>query len=100
LPPIAPDLGNWHGLRVHRDCHVQFAGCFYSVPFVHIGQAMWLRATDGANSNSCLTIRLLAANLVSMVTRAMCRSFDLRSGSEAPPAPRSIAKEHIVHARQ
>jgi len=48
LPPIAPDLGTWNAVRVHRDCHVQFARCFYSVPFTLIGQSLWLRATDTA----------------------------------------------------
>jgi hypothetical protein len=48
LPAIAPDLGTWIGVRVHRDCHVQFDWCFYSVPFMLIGQELWLRATDGA----------------------------------------------------
>ena len=33
---------------MHRDCHVQFDRCFYSVPFTLIGQALWLRATDTA----------------------------------------------------
>lgn len=47
LPAIAPDLGTWTGVRVHRDCHVQFDWCFYSVPFTLIGQDLWLRATDG-----------------------------------------------------
>lgn len=48
LPAIAPDLGTWHGVRVHRDCHVQFDHGFYSVPFTLIGQQLWLRATDSA----------------------------------------------------
>jgi hypothetical protein len=48
LPAIAPDLGTWSQVRVHRDCHVQFDWCFYSVPFSLIGQALWLRATDAA----------------------------------------------------
>jgi hypothetical protein len=48
LPASAPDLGTWNGVRVHRDCHVQFDWCFYSVPFTLIGQQLWLRATDGA----------------------------------------------------
>ena len=47
LPAIAPDLGR-HQVRVHRDCHVQFARGFYSVPFTLIGQQLWLRATDAA----------------------------------------------------
>jgi hypothetical protein len=48
LPAIAPDLGTWSAVRVHRDCHVQFERCYYSVPFALIGQALWLRATDTA----------------------------------------------------
>ena len=48
LPSIAPDLGTWHKALVHRDCHVQFERCFYSVPFILIGAPLWLRATDSA----------------------------------------------------
>ena len=48
LPPIAPDLGTWNEVRVHRACHVQFDRCFYSVPFTLIGNKLWLRATDAA----------------------------------------------------
>ena len=40
LPAIAPDLGTWHRVRVHRDCHVQFDWCFYSAPFTLVGQAL------------------------------------------------------------
>jgi transposase len=46
LPAIAPDLGTWTSVRVHRDCHVQFDRGFYSVPFTLVGQTLWLRATD------------------------------------------------------
>jgi transposase len=46
LPPIAPDLGSWHRVVVHRDCHVQFDRRLYSVPFALVGKRLWLRATD------------------------------------------------------
>jgi hypothetical protein len=46
LPAIAPDLGVWLQVRVHRDCHVQFDKSLYSVPFTLIGQRLSLRATD------------------------------------------------------
>jgi transposase len=46
LPAIAPDLGSWHRVVVHRDCHVQHDRVFYSVPFTLAGKALWLRATD------------------------------------------------------
>ena len=48
LPEIAPDLGSWHRVSVHRDCHVQFERVLYSAPFALAGKVLWLRATDGA----------------------------------------------------
>jgi hypothetical protein len=47
LPAIAPDLGSWHAVVVHRDCHVQHDRVLYSVPFTLVGKRLWLRATDG-----------------------------------------------------
>ena len=46
LPCAAPDLGTWHRVVVHRDCHVQFDRSYYSAPFALAGQTLWLRATD------------------------------------------------------
>ena len=46
LPAVAPDLGSWHRVVVHRDCHVQFDRRLYSVPFALVGKRLWLRATD------------------------------------------------------
>jgi hypothetical protein len=46
LPAIAPDLGTWQRVVVHRDCHVQFDRRLYSVPFALVGKRLWLRATD------------------------------------------------------
>lgn len=46
LPAIAPDLGTWHRVAVHRDCHVQFDRSFYSAPFTLATRPLWLRATD------------------------------------------------------
>ncbi len=48
LPQQAPDLGTWHRVSVHRDCHVQFERVLYSVPFTLVGKTLWLRATDAA----------------------------------------------------
>lgn len=50
LPPIAPDLGSWHRVSVHRDCHVAHQRILYSVPFALVGKTLWLRATDCAVS--------------------------------------------------
>ena len=52
LPAIAPDLGSWHAVAVHRDCHVQHERVLYSVPYTLVGKRLWLRATDGSVSIS------------------------------------------------
>lgn len=82
LPDIAPDLGSWHGVSVHRDCHVQHERILYSVPFALVGQRLWLRATDG-----CVAIyedyRLVA-------THARGRK----------PGTRSTVLEHLPPAAQ
>ena len=46
LPPTAPDLGSWHSVVLHRDCHVQYDRSFYSAPFGLVGKTLWLRAAD------------------------------------------------------
>jgi len=46
LPDVAPDLGSWHRVTLHRDCHVKFDYALYSAPFSFVGQILWLRATD------------------------------------------------------
>jgi transposase len=46
LPAVAPDLGTWHRVVLHRDCHVQHDKAFYSAPFGLVGKTLWLRSTD------------------------------------------------------
>ncbi len=48
LPSIAPDLGTWHRVSVHSDCHVKHDYALYSAPFALVGRKLWLRATDTA----------------------------------------------------
>lgn len=48
LPAIAPDLGTWCRVTLHRDCHVQHELIYYSAPFTLVGKRLWLRATDNA----------------------------------------------------
>lgn len=50
LPAVPPDLGSWHQVCVHRDCHVSFERALYSVPFALVGKRLWLRATDSVVS--------------------------------------------------
>lgn len=45
LPDVPPVAATWATATVHRDTHVQFESCFYSVPFALIGQKLWLKAT-------------------------------------------------------
>jgi hypothetical protein len=44
LPAIAPDLGTWHRVTVHRDCHVKFDYRLYSAPFTLVGKVLWLQS--------------------------------------------------------
>ena len=46
LPAIAPDLGTWHQVTLHKHCHLQFERVLYSAPFTLVGRVLWLRATD------------------------------------------------------
>lgn len=48
LPAVAPDLGSWHRLVLHRDCHVQLDRAYYSAPSALVGKTLWVRATDSA----------------------------------------------------
>lgn len=45
LPAQPPEPADWARLKVHRDAHVQYAKCLYSVPHTLIGQNLWLKAT-------------------------------------------------------
>ncbi|MFM2060330.1 MAG: hypothetical protein RLY71_4715 [Pseudomonadota bacterium] len=46
LPAVAPELGTWHRVVLHRDCHAQHDRAYYSAPFALAGKTLWLRATD------------------------------------------------------
>lgn len=45
LPERVFEPAEWTRLLVHPDCHVRLDRCFYSVPFVWIGERLWVRAT-------------------------------------------------------
>jgi len=46
LPDVPPVLAVWAKVKVHRDAHCQFQKCLYSVPYLLIGQSLWLKASD------------------------------------------------------
>jgi transposase len=45
--PVTPwELTEWKRAKLHADCHVVFAGAYYSAPHRLIGQRLWVRATE------------------------------------------------------
>jgi hypothetical protein len=47
LPAARFEVILWKEARVHRDVHAQAEGAFYSVPWPHVGRAVWLRLAKG-----------------------------------------------------
>lgn len=45
LPIIPPEVAIWAKAKVHRDAHVQFNKCLYSVPYKLISTIVWVKAT-------------------------------------------------------
>jgi transposase len=90
LPDIAPDLGVWARVRVHRDCHVQFEKALYSVPFTLVGRELWLRATDTA-------VTVYAEHRqVALHVRARTPGTRRTTSAHLPPAARAF----FAHDRQ
>jgi hypothetical protein len=46
LPPRCFELSEWRSAKVHPDCHIQVEKNFYSVPFVYVGQRLWVRLSE------------------------------------------------------
>ena len=46
LPSAPYALTTWKRAKLHPDCHVVFAGSFYSAPHRLIGRTLWVRAAD------------------------------------------------------
>ena len=84
LPAIAPDLGTWHRVILHRDCHVKFDYSLYSAPFGLVTQSLWLRATD-------LTVSIFQ-DYRQVATHLRCRSPGGRrtSADHMPPEARAF----------
>ena len=84
LPAVAPDLGTWHRLILHRDCHLKFNYSLYSAPFTLVGETLWLRATD-------LTVAIFQDYRL-VATHLRCRSPGGRrtQPDHLPPEARSF----------
>ncbi len=44
LPDQPPEAAAWAKVKVHRDGHVHYDKCLYSVPYRFAGQFLWLKA--------------------------------------------------------
>lgn len=62
LPTMPYDMGEWKLLKLHRDCHVVFAGAYYSAPFTHIGQQLRVRGGNKQVRIYTMDYRLLATH--------------------------------------
>jgi hypothetical protein len=49
-------------LKLHRDCHVVFAGAYYSAPFTHIGQQVRVRGGNTSVRIYTMDYQLLATH--------------------------------------
>jgi transposase len=43
LPLVPFEVATWKQVKLHRDCYVQFDHAYYSAPFQHVGQLLWVR---------------------------------------------------------
>jgi hypothetical protein len=77
LPAQPPEAATWAKVKVHRDAHVQFEKCLYSVPFRLLGQTLWLKAT-------AVTVRLYREHELIAVHARLAR-----------PGTRSTADDHM-----
>jgi len=83
LPAVVPELAVWAKAKVHRDTHLQFEKCLYSVPFKLIGQQLWLKATP-------VTVRIYRDHEMVAVHPRLFRPGD-RSTQDDHLPPRAIA---------
>ncbi len=46
LPKNRWEMVIWKKAKLHRDCHIQIDGSFYSAPWTLLNQDLWVRCTD------------------------------------------------------
>lgn len=101
LPPVAPDLGSWHQVLLHRDCHVKFDYVLYSAPFTLVGQTLWLRVTDMSIS-IFQDYRLVASHVRSRRPGIGARCLIIcrrRRGHSSPKIGSGACNKHALWAR-
>jgi transposase len=76
--PLTPwELVDWKQAKLHPDCHVVFAGAYYSAPYRLVGQRLWVRAT-------ALQVQLFHAHAL-VATHARARPGQRRTLPEHLP---------------
>ena len=114
LPAMPYDLAEWKQVRVYRDCHLTFAGAYYSVPYRLVGQTVWVRggahtvevytgdhqlvATHtravGPGERQTLLDHLPPAKVPNLIlTRETC----LRQAQAIGPATTQVVEELLAH---
>ncbi len=83
LPAVPPELAVWAKVKVHRDAHVQFQKCRYSVPFRLLGQSLWLKAT-------AVTVRIYRDHELIAVHPRLTRSGSRATADDHMP-PEALA---------
>jgi transposase len=81
LPARTPEVCSWARLKVHRDTHVQFDYCLYSVPYKLIGTHTTLRATSHQ-----VAIFNAAHEMVAVHPRGRRRGARSTNDDHLPPA--------------
>ena len=46
LPKQPFDNPHWQEAKVHNDQHIVYKGSFYSMPYIFVGEAVWVRGTE------------------------------------------------------
>lgn len=46
LPKEPYEVVSWKECKLHPDCHVVFDGSYYSAPYKHVGESLWVKGTD------------------------------------------------------
>ena len=46
LPKVMPEVATWKPVKVYKDCHIRYEKNLYSVPYQHVGESLWIKATE------------------------------------------------------
>lgn len=88
---------DWKEAKVHADCHVQVARCFYSCPYPHIGQVMRVRLTA-----RMLEIFSIDGELITSHVRFLESERGKYSTNDAhyPPEKVGVARFEVRYAKE